>query len=1016
MRKLRFGMVSVLLMFMVNNVAYGLSGGGLTADGSLGTLVNKVGQIHNITGGTSSGNNLFNSCSEFNVETGETANFIGNQTLSNVISRVTGGNNFWLDGTLKTTDTNANLYLMNPDGILFGPNASLDMNGYFSASTADYLKFEDDERFYSDPLQSSVLSTAAPAAFGFLDDMIGGADCDGSILTLSQGKDCFIVGGDIIMNNCRISASGDGRISLVSVGSAGEVELSGAGPVLNGFTTLGDITIDSASDIYTEAAIDVDAGDIDIRAGSLFLSGSADIYSSTDEDFNSGDITILCTGTITLQDSVTTSIYTSTTGAGDAGDVSIAAVDIELLDGSRVFSSATGTGSAGSVTLEVSNSIRIELDQGDEWTYAGLLTGTGGLDKEGTGILTLSGANTYSGVTDIDAGTLKLAGGSAIGDASAVTVTEGATLDLDGTTETVGSLDGAGNVTLGSGTLIAGGDDASTTFSGITSGTGGLNKTGNGALTLTGNNTATGSTTVAAGSLIVDGTWIGPTTVETGAFLKGAGQMASVTVNGTIAPGNSIGTINITGDYTHNVATTYECEIDENGNSDLIDATGSIVINGGTLQVIALDQNASFDPATVYTVMSAGSTVTGTFDTVTDNLLYYTPTVTYTATDVLLGMLLNATNYAAQALTYNQRSTARRLDAVIAPGTVSADLAAVSNELSQLAAADQPEALDHISGEIHASLEGVLFVLADNYQQMLVKRLRFDSVVPESTDGEQTPWVAWGDVSRTEGETDGDGNAIGYEYETTTLAFGRERQCAPGVIVGTASGFSEIKYDGIGRRDWADVDTTHMAVYGRKIKGSKHCLALLSYDYSQSDTARPVTFGDINRNAEADYHAHTLSLYLEKGCTKDRGSYVFQPIASLAYNRFEREEFAESGAGSLSLQVDRAALETLEAALGARATWERTGKSGRRTEHECRARYVYDVLDETLDIQARFTDDLSASFHILGAERGQGRLEVGFGLTTFSRSGNTSVFAAVDAVLSSEHSAYGISAGMNLRW
>ena len=94
--------------------------------------------------------------------------------------------------------------------------------------------------------------------------------------------------------------------------------------------------------------------------------------------------------------------------------------------------------------------------------YSGVMSGTGGLTKAGTGIFTLSGANTYTGATAINAGTLRVAGGAAIADTSAVTLANvaGAILDLNGTNETIGSLAGGGaaggNVTLGSGTLTAG--------------------------------------------------------------------------------------------------------------------------------------------------------------------------------------------------------------------------------------------------------------------------------------------------------------------------------------------------------------------------------------------------------------------------------------------------------------------------------------------------------------------------------------------------------------------------------
>jgi autotransporter-associated beta strand protein len=134
---------------------------------------------------------------------------------------------------------------------------------------------------------------------------------------------------------------------------------------------------------------------------------------------------------------------------------------------------------------------------------SGVISGTGSLTKAGTGTLTLSGANAYTGTTTVGAGTLRSGAAGVISDGSAVSVSGGATWDLNSYNETVGSISGAGNISLGSAALTAGGDNSSTAVSGVISGTGSLTKAGTGTLTLSGANTYTGATTINGGTLSI---------------------------------------------------------------------------------------------------------------------------------------------------------------------------------------------------------------------------------------------------------------------------------------------------------------------------------------------------------------------------------------------------------------------------------------------------------------------------------------------------------------------------------
>ncbi len=275
----------------------------------------------------------------------------------------------------------------------------------------------------------------------------------------------------------------------------------------------------------------------------------------------------------------------------------------------------------------------IQVDNGSATVDAivsGILSGTGssGLTKTGSGTLQLTVANSYSGATTINAGTLQLAGGNnRLPTGTAVTLADvaGATLDLNGQSQTIASLSGGGasggNVSLGSGTLTNG-DATSTTYAGVISGTGDLTKTGAGTLKLNGANTYTGTTAVNQGTL------------------GGTGSIAgAVNVNSTghLAPGNSIGTF-ATGALTLNAGSFYDVELGAPGTSDRTDVTGALTL-GGTLSLT----DAGGAGAGHYTIFTQTGLASGSFATINNLANLHGKVDTATSGSVFLDVFRLAT-------------------------------------------------------------------------------------------------------------------------------------------------------------------------------------------------------------------------------------------------------------------------------------------------------------------------------------------------------------------------------------
>ncbi|MGB5967899.1 MAG: DUF4347 domain-containing protein, partial [Spirulinaceae cyanobacterium] len=194
-----------------------------------GTIIQYNGNTYTINGGTQAGANLFHSFAEFGLSPGEIANFLSNPNINNILGRVTGGNPSLIEGLLQVSGGNSNLFLMNPAGIVFGTQASLDVPGSFVATTADRIGFSDAGWFNSLGDNNYQNLVGSPNSFA-LTQTTPGTIINAGNLTVSSGNNLSLIGGTIV-NTGSISALG-GNITIAAVPGENLVRISQAGMVL----------------------------------------------------------------------------------------------------------------------------------------------------------------------------------------------------------------------------------------------------------------------------------------------------------------------------------------------------------------------------------------------------------------------------------------------------------------------------------------------------------------------------------------------------------------------------------------------------------------------------------------------------------------------------------------------------------------------------------------------------------------------------------------------------------------
>lgn len=199
------------------------------ASNGTGTIVSPLGDRFDITGGTPAGNNLFHSFQQFGLTAGQTANFIANPQVQNILGRVVGSNPSMIHGLIQVTGSNANLFLLNPAGIVFGANASLNVSGSFTATTATAIGIGNDW-FSAIGANNYANLTGNPSSFAFATSQPG-AIVNAGNLAVSTGQTLALLGGTVI-NTGQLTAP-DGQVVIAAVPGQNLVRLSQTGSLLN---------------------------------------------------------------------------------------------------------------------------------------------------------------------------------------------------------------------------------------------------------------------------------------------------------------------------------------------------------------------------------------------------------------------------------------------------------------------------------------------------------------------------------------------------------------------------------------------------------------------------------------------------------------------------------------------------------------------------------------------------------------------------------------------------------------
>ena len=559
----------------------------------------------------------------------------------------------------------------------------------------------------------------------------------------------------------------------------------------------------------------------------------------------------------------------------------------------------------------------------------------------------------------------------------------------------------------------------------------------------------TGSLSIGTGSTVEAGSVrIWPT-----GTLVGEGRLVSDSVlnSGTIKPGNSIGTLTIEGNLTMQPGSTYEVEIDNSGNSDLLSVTGNLDINGGTVKAASTE---TVTGTKQYTIINAGN-ITGAFDAedtaMVDSTILLSDDVSfdYGTNTVLMQIQVRPFDDPSFIQNDNQLAVARAFQQIDNEGdnpitTALQNLDSISEvrdaydqlcgqtrlHLAPVTVVDTGKFLNTVADRLNYAIQGLsyyepyngpLLAMAqpdksDAYSRMYYTTPYFSTERRTRDIGYQgyEEWVFWGKGYGVFGDRKTENEIPGYDYNIYGTSFGLDSQVSDNFLMGLTAGYSMSFVDSEVDGDESNIKNAHVGIYGSHYANYLHLDSVFTYSFLEYETERKISV--MNEKIKGDSDGRGINGYVE--ARYDWGNinhWVFQPLAAFQFSLLSLDGYSESG-GTSSLEYDDQSYNSYKGSLGAKLTKELFNRDrSYRESIQLRGRWIHEFGDSSSSMDAHFTSDPGVVFKISDEDIAQDSALLGI---TFNADidSYTRFSLGYDAYLNSDGNMHLVSAMLVYRW